>query len=1195
VSDFNRPKEGFRFRFGGMKLNARPDALSPGKYALAVNVREYEEGTIRCRPGLATLFTTGSLNRYATDLRAYCALQTDNTPRILTRNADDTIWLDNGSQVGTLAGSGNTPGATLIPFRPNESPNPYMYIANGSDYQKFSAPTATNVVTQQKVGIAEPQIAVDAAISQHKFFALSAAATSWTNGGTAGTITNGTRFSDTVGTVIADPNGGVQSAQVTSAASYQQRMVVQDSVPVFHLVTDVLPSLVFSAYTVAAIYYFSGTTGHCIIVPSRIAADLNIDESIYTNNILINLRRGSLISVGGETVYVWSITSGPDGTISIETSTTLNHVAGAAITGVPAIQMLISDGAITGAIAGNSLNFQVTSGIGTITDSTFPAGFFNVFSPDDYITIGINIDNLSNLNELKFLIDVSDGTFTKDFYYYTVRPSDIAAAVANSVTQLATAQTIDQRATIDEENAAASGNQLQTYSSAQLDPGSGVWSQIVFSISQLTRVGSDASKNLQTPQAIQYLVNANATVNVKIDQATVSYGTFASDVGDIGAPYRYRVRPRSKNTGVVGNPSPDMRYGVSPRREGVKVVLPSAAYDAQIDTWDIYRYGGSITSFRFIGTVPSTTTTFQDIYDDSAAEAGDELDTDNFEPWPSVDVPNTGMASQVTGTIAVLSSTDTNILNYLPGTLIQFSGQNIYTLNQRPVLLSGTNYLVQLIENAGTLTNVPYIIQEPFLANQHLPYMWGPDANGVIFACGDQFRPGTLYFAKPYAPDSAPDTYNQEITSPTEPLLGGEVLDGVPYVASTLYWWRLYFQPDNAAQRYSAVKEPIPRGLAAPFGHCNDGSTIYWWAKDGIWSSASGSLTDADLYDLFPHEGVVGSSITYNGVTIQAPNYALASYFRLAYANYYLYAIYRDSQGAYRMLVLNVRTGAWCYDTYGGTFLISSVYQIEQQAESTSVLNPVVLMAGTTDVIHQQGRIYQQTDLIDDPNSTPITVTLATPEFDGGDVRAPKQWGDFFLDLVPAANLGVSATPTSLGAGLMAATTIPSGTSRSRLPVSVGGTLVSDFLGLFLQWSDDFTIQTVPTQIFLWQPSFDIQPARTIGWKTFGTSFGMQGYGHIRQIALAWISTATVTLTITTFDGQSPTALVIPSSGGAYQKQMFPISANKGQLFIFQAVSSAPFQIFEDDIEIHVGPWARTGAYEIFKSFGGQPSAQSPI
>ena len=32
--------------------------------------------------------------------------------------------------------------------------------------------------------------------------------------------------------------------------------------------------------------------------------------------------------------------------------------------------------------------------------------------------------------------------------------------------------------------------------------------------------------------------------------------------------------------------------------------MPSAAYDAQIDTWDVFRYGGTVTSWRKIGQIP---------------------------------------------------------------------------------------------------------------------------------------------------------------------------------------------------------------------------------------------------------------------------------------------------------------------------------------------------------------------------------------------------------------------------------------------------------------------------------------------------------------------------------------------------------------------------------------------------------------
>jgi hypothetical protein len=1192
-----------------MKLNSRPDTLPPGKYPMAVNVRSYTGSSVRTRPGLTQYgFVTGVSNKWATDMRAYVQLLSDNKPRLLTRNADDTIWLpDNASQVGVLAGGGASLGASMIPFRPNQSPNPWMYIANGSDYQKFSAPATASVVTQQKVGIAEPQSAPDAVIDNYLAVGQFTAAVSWIAGGTTAASANGVRVADTAGVVIVDPTPGSTtcSIQVANTAGYQRGMfLIINNVTQF-LVQDVFPPFA-AAFAISSLYYFSGTAGHCVLVPAGLGSGPgNADSSIYLQNFLSSVRRGALIKIGTEVCLVWSVATGPDGTVAIETSTVNAHVAADGITSVPAIQVRGNGAAPTIPVVGQSISsldvtYAVTAGIGTQT-ATLAANPFlfggSVLQFDDYISIGIRTDVPTNLTEMKFLIDVDDGTFTKNFYYYTVRASDLASAIANAISQIAAAQTVAQRAIVDEENAIASGNQGVTYSGAQDVTGANQWAQIVFSINEMTRVGNDQTKSLQTATKIQFLWNANGSLNVAHDQAFLAFGTGQPDVGAVGAPYLYRVRPRSSVTGVRGNPSPPTRYGVNPRRQQVRVSLPSAAYDPQIDTWDIERYGGTVTSWRFVGSIPTTLSTFIDNFSDEAVGAGEELDFDNFEPWPSIDLPLVAVANSVTGTTALVviaAPIAAHVLNFLPGNLVKIGGQNVYTLYKRPVLISGTTYRFEFVENAGSAVGPVLInIYEPEFANQSLPYMWGPDVSGTVFAVGDPLRPGTLYFAKPNNPDSAPDSFNIEITPPSEPLLGGEVMDGLSFVGSTERWWALYPQPDNPTQRYNFVQQPFPRGIAAPFGHCNDGQSLYWWAKDGIQSSSKGSLTDDDLYNLFPHEGVVGQQVTYNGTIVQAPDYTRAPTFRLSYSNGYLYATYQDLGGTFRQLTLNLRTMAWVADVYPTQ--VSNIYHVEQQAESSAVLNPVTLVAGRAAIGGTQGAIFKQSDLTND-GTTPIACTLAVREFDGGDARAPKQWGDFFLDLLPAAVAGVVATPMSLGAQVVAPTTIPTGAARARLPVSMGGSpVVSDFMGLMLQWTDDFTTQTKPTQLFLWQPSYDIQPARTIGWLTFGTSFGLKGFMHIPQISIAWVSTAPITLTITTVDGQSPQVITIPSSGGVYQKALFRVSANKGQLYVFAASSSAPFQIFEDDIEILVGQWGRDGDYLIAKSFGGSASAQSPI
>jgi hypothetical protein len=1108
---YTRPKEGFRFRFLGMKTNATADALPDYKYAYAANVRATRDDSVRTRWGLSPLFPTQAIP--VTDIRAYTALGTDNNPRFLAASVNNTahvtrIYLgqpgNTSALVGTLTNASQPVfGVTMIPFRPAESPSPWMYITNGHDYEKLSSPGAADAVTQQAVGIAEPATACNAGQGTGQYQSIFVASLSYSHAGVAGAVSGGTRISDTVQSAFLDPvlgHSGPSTVGVSAGITYSRGMVVQIVAASTCIVWDVFPGQT-NAIAISSIFYFSGTTGRCVIVPGTVdAGPGTVDQSLYVKSLLSSLRRGALIklSSGPETCLVWSVTEGPDGTICIETSTTGTHTTAETFTQPPAIQVNGSSTYVPGnAITSDDVTFAISgAGIGTQTSAASLVGMFTFgaafsFQEDDYIHISVRIDTLASLNEFKFLLDVGDGSFTQNFYYYTIRVSDIEAGVQNTLTQLGAAQLVTQRATIDEETAAASNNQLSTASSAQTTPGDGQWAEIDIRIGDLTRVGNDQTRTLFNTVKLQYLFNCSAATNAALGQMSLVGGP-TPDTGPSGAPYRYRIRPRSSLTGTKGNPSPDMRYGVTARRNAVTVSLPSLAYDTQIDTADVFRYGGTVTSWRKIGQCASSAATFTDNYSDEAATAGEELEFDNLQPWPTIDVPLEATATSVTGFTAVVTINAAATLGptrYLPGNLVQLGGINVYTLRQRPTLLTGSSYLFEFLENAGAQTNVPATIYEPQTAQQFLPYMWGPDSEGTVFAVGDSSRPGTLYFAKNYAPDSAPSAYNLEITAPSEPLLGGEVLDGLSFVASPNRWWALYPQPGNAAQRYSVIQQPIPRGLAAPYGHCTDGKEIYFWAKDGIWGTGRGSLTDADLSNLFPRDGVPGTSVTYLGLTVYAPDYSRAATFRLTYGNHYLYAVYQDTTGTYHTLVCDLNRMAWAVDAPSpAAGFVPTCYYTPEQPEGT------LLSTGTayplTVVGTSSGEVYSEANLQND-DTTPIACSIATREWDGGDIRAGAQWGDLWLDLTPATSNGMLVVPTSLGAALTPTTNIPTAATRQQLPVSLGGGLTTDFLGMLLQWTDDYTQQTSATVLQAWQPSFLVKPEligdRDSDWYDGGT------------------------------------------------------------------------------------------------------------
>jgi hypothetical protein len=661
-------------------------------------------------------------------------------------------------------------------------------------------------------------------------------------------------------------------------------------------------------------------------------------------------------------------------------------------------------------------------------------------------------------------------------------------------------------------------------------------------------------------------------------------------------------------TGVIGNPSPGTRYGINPSRQKVVLSLPSSAYDSQITDWDIYRYGGTVTPsnplvvgspWRYIGSTLDSATTFIDDQFDDSALAGDALELDNYEPWPSIDVPFSGIigdgnitAITVCGTKIIISGSDfpSTMTKWLPGTFINLDGNQVYTLLKRPISIWG-GYLLEIIENAGSPTVTSFTFQEPNVAAQVVPYIWGPSSEGVVFGVGDPLRPGVVYAAKQFNPDSSPDNA-YDLTSPSEPLIGGDIVDGLSIVASSSRWWAL--QPAfDTPKRWNAVEMPSGRGLAAPWGRCNDGKVEYFWAKDGICAmpvlGSAVSLTDSDLYNLFPHDRVSGENISYAGYTIYAPDYSRSSQFRLTIANSILKAHYLDSTGIQRTLVLDMSMDssgnprmAWSVDNYNDQ--ITNSYYAEQPKGTLATSGTAYAQSYLCD---SAGKVYIESNFTND-NGVSIACALATFEWDMGDVRVEKQWLDSMLDCFPVS--GITATPIS--GGIVAAASVSLTASSSRVqPASLlapASSISKNYLGMLIVWTDNFSIQSTPTKLIAWSLEGVVQPLYFKTWESVPTSHNIDGYQHIRKLILAYKSTAPITLTITAYDGISPAVITLPSTSGVFQKVEFIPSPNKGMLFTYQTSSAQPYSFNWDSCEVHVGSWERASAYAIFRDLGGK-------
>jgi len=1068
---FKRPP-GWRFVNRGTNLRDVPDALDPNQYAALKNMRSTGSSALRVRPGYEPIFNDGNNNNGTriTDIAGYATLGTDTFPRLLARDSNGSIWLDTGVNVGNLNGNAGF-GASMLPFRPAESPQSWMYIGALGDYRKISAPDANNNVINYKVGIAEPQNAVDAAPQVFGFSLF--ANNSWTNNGTAGGVSAANRSSDTTDFVVADPLIATRwYCQVgnNANASYAIGELVQmgnNNLNV--IIQDVLPPI-SGNLLIQSIRYDAGNNGLCTITPTQSAGT----QTGLGSDALSQLRHGSLVRLGGnETVLVREVIIGPGGALCFRASTAGTFVANNTIAGLPAIVVDQSGIAAGMSVVATYSQSNFTAGLAQLTQA-LPAGTFGALfasgnnniamQPEDYIHFSLAFSDPTQLNSLMvfFNLDGNANNYGGDLLYYSVRPGDLVAVPSSNTNQLAVIAGAAQNLIIDDlptpEDLAAPFQSVA---------GNNQFAEVMFPVSALTRIGNDRTRTLTNCTGIRIQVSANNNVSMRWSSAFTRFGGGMPDVGNNGEFYRYMAVPLDSVTGTRGNPTPMCYYGVNPRRQTVLLNTANlnSSFGGNYDTWEIYRYGGSITSYRFIGTTP-VGNNFVDNVSDGGAIGGGPLTIDNTEPWPSIDYP--WKVTSGNGTIRAFGNVldiaanngfTASVARWLPGTLFQVGNNNAYTLRLRPVA-SGNNYIFTFEECIGSGNQTSVFVLEPNVARQTLPYLWGPDAQGFFFGCGDPLRPGTLSYSKGYTPDAVPTSHNTDLCPPSEPLLGGRTIRGISLAASSFRWWAMYFQP-GGTPLFSPVEVPVGKRLVSPFGMDSDGLAIYFWSGDGIYMTDGGpakSLTDKDLYNLFPHGGTSGITVvrevndngTLRQVAFYAPDYAHSAQFRIAVRDGILYADYPDCNGVPRTLICELEHVAWGTDIYHDPVTVHYGIQQPKGALTSSNNNsyPNVVMGDNN------GRVWRMKDLHNDNNNT-IPWVVATFQWTGGDLRTNELYGDAYIDMYARNNVVV--VPMSQSASVANNTVVAANNNRQFQVVNLGGGVLSSFFGLWIEGDDNFS------------------------------------------------------------------------------------------------------------------------------------------
>lgn len=1210
---FRKPE---RFISRGMQISKPVDLLDPGKFSRLKNVVSREDGSLQPRPGLTQINAT-QLNGPVHSIRRINDLAVGPTnwarvvgagTRLYTGQAAFTEVLDLLGAAGIgQAWSGNP--ISMVPFRPDRSPEPWMYCADSAKMAKVRTNGGA-----ANIGIAPPLVAPDVTQDPPDWKMLERFSTfpiNWTASGVAGAIGSGT--DDYVVEEIVYDSGTSGPASMVLVPGTDDEPGPGATI-IFELgnpeqeeciIQQVLrsPTAAGVGATIEKIVYDSTGddtgTGLCSIVPSVPISDL------APHSVLI-LDQG-----GGNEEYMQVIAAvvSSDGDIAIRVSTVANHVAAETIEGRSSFRL---NTFLTHAAAENLQRFfyiNQATGAGTYIiertvdlDLTFTEQNYDPTTGapavkrqlklDDEVHLSLFILGLERVVEGKIMFDVDPNVndFTRNFFFHSFGPNDLVP-VAQSTDTVPNTLSAAQTAAQIEATAIPSSIRGQTVGAFQGNisaqpqvrrtvTGDDQWSELRFKLKDLVRVGALETQGLSDVKAVRIQMEVNNNIAVIAVASLWVAGTKGPDTGQFGAPYFYRFRARQPNTGARSLTSPATRFGTGLRRQSATITMPYVN-DPQVDSTvggvlDVYRFGGNVLSWRYVGSTPNNAAgnnQFEDDLPDDRALASPAEETDTFQPFPITDRPKSGTCD-VCGSTVIWKTGDKFDIRWAPGTEIKINGIP-YTLYSQPSTFSGLTPpeadFLEIVENGnGAQTDVEFVVEEPTLLGQPLKFMWGPtpDTN-QMFAVGDPQNPGRLYYTNPHDPDSADEVNSVDVTNPSEPLLAGAILrDGINILWSTKRAFRVLPSQSNPGQ-YVAVPIQNSKGLLGSWAFCVGGPLAYYRSRDGCYVTDGGSsdpisITDDDFYPLFPHDGVVGAG----GGGLLPPDDTQLPAQRMSFDHSMVRYTYLDTNGDRQSLVYDVREKGWYPWNYETTIPLM-FYEEEGEGVNSLLVGAegfrVHQVAGTTD------------------NGVLIECEIRPGSQPADDFGNEKLWGDFKLDMLGAGNQ-VTIQPLFNEEQLAAVAQVLSPVAtRALLEIKTNNGDGQDARSatISIRWSTKSG--SIP-KFFGWEAMGSHYPVGLLAVKTISGTHALSRYQHIREAFMSLIAPADVTLAIT-IDGMTRT-YTIPATGTEHLKPRIAVDAIKGKMFGYKLDSTQVFKFFVADSELLVGEWGRTGPYQVIRPFG---------
>ena len=1213
MPDVKYQEETSRFNVKGVDLNHPSDAIPPDRLAIVQNVRVVESGSITNRPGL-------------TDIALVVASQTPTHSCRRLNDPNGATWarivgagtiLAYGQAAFTQADTGYSGSPlALVPWSTGFAPQPWMYVADSSKQRKiqvdgtlhpigFAPPTAAPTAALATPWITDTLLRINRNINSGFATGIDDAAANWTEGGDAiaGLTSDIVRVDTTVSRIVYD--SGSAGWAVVAPASFDQigegARLWFDTGGADEEVTYVAETHPgAAATTIARILYDSGTTGGASLVLTTANYQAEVNGLIYNSTqteaariLSVNVGPQGVTSIRVSTTGTWAATDTVQILASFRCYLANTHAAGEDI---DSADVALNPG--TGAVR---QTIVFSTGLATLTDtvaidlSLAAAGV--PLNENDWLHISVRVDLPARVTELKFQLDIDSATndLTRNFYTKSFRANDLTPAITNVQPTVAVDATILQRDIIDEAGAEPApapepitdlpfdnGRQvgplfenpdgsITTYRPpTQLESGNSQWVELFWKVSDMTRVGSDFSRTLANVAALRIVAVITGNVTLDFNSWWIG-GGYGPDSVPAPVDYLYRYRARHPTTNVASNFSPALRGAVRARRQRITVTptqyaLPSGMSGAATDfVLDIERFGGEVAEWHYAGTVANAASpTFTDELDDLTAAGNPSEGQINYQPWPIKDVPRTGTTGAVAGTTITDSGTTFNT-SWAPGTRILINSLP-YTIYR---VISTSR--MEIVENAGSQGAVTWRIEEPVLLGQPLACLW--EFDNTLFACADNINPGRLYHTRRGAETTLVNNY-LDVATASEPLMNGLDWNGRSYLWTPERMGEI-LPSGNPERPYQWVEVPGGRGLFSRWALTRYNSKSPFMAflsKDGVYKSTGGvseSLTDRDLYALFPNEGNIGATIR----GIPPPNVvsAQAANLRMEFTDDYLYFDFTDTSSNRRTLIYVPDLDGWWYDAYTP----GVVFHYGEEGQGVHAI-----LCGGADAT--TSRLYQLTGNSD--NGTAISCQVRTRSTDQGEPRLNKLYGDQLADLDPAS-VTVTLTPRTNNDVASYAAVTSAAASRTQVAVPFGSSwATARNCSLDFAWS--VSTSSYP-KLYIWAPrwTFESAPISALAWETSPTTLGMKGFKHLGRYRLTYVSSSALEL-IVTVDGTAQTAISLASSGGVYSTVIGIFPVYKGTLYKFRAGDvdqNAEWRLDTRDSYIEVKEWGSEAPYRQMK------------